>query len=144
MENWFSANKFPFLQFIFISHKIVCPLGIMRSESLLYSFLFSAFDLCSKVRFVPHFITHFTSWFAAETSFAEGATLGIKYMTAYRALFLKADAQAGQTVLIHGASGGVGLAACQLAFASSLRVEFFTLCLKINYWDRTGEHEVFP
>uniref|UniRef100_A0A915C599 Enoyl reductase (ER) domain-containing protein n=2 Tax=Parascaris univalens TaxID=6257 RepID=A0A915C599_PARUN len=57
-----------------------------------------------------------------ETSFAEGATLGIKYMTAYRALFLKAHARAGQTVLIHGASGGVGLAACQLAFASSLKV----------------------
>ncbi|VDM46890.1 unnamed protein product [Toxocara canis] len=57
-----------------------------------------------------------------DLSFAEGATLGIKYMTAYRALFLKANAQAGQTVLIHGASGGVGLAACQLAAASSLKV----------------------
>ncbi|KAI6195287.1 PKS-ER domain-containing protein [Aphelenchoides besseyi] len=55
-------------------------------------------------------------------TFAQGATLGIAYFTAYRALFMKAYAQAGQSVLIHGASGGVGLAACQLAKVHGLRV----------------------
>jgi NADPH2:quinone reductase len=43
------------------------------------------------------------------TTFEQGATLGIAYFTAYRALFIKTTAQAGQTVLVHGASGGVGL-----------------------------------
>jgi NADPH2:quinone reductase len=43
-------------------------------------------------------------------SFAQGATLGIAYFTAYRALFIKTTAQAGQSILVHGASGGVGLA----------------------------------
>ncbi len=37
-------------------------------------------------------------------SFAQGAGLHIPYATAYRALFLRAHAQAGQTVLVHGAS----------------------------------------
>ncbi|GMS92136.1 hypothetical protein PENTCL1PPCAC_14311, partial [Pristionchus entomophagus] len=48
-------------------------------------------------------------------SFTEGACLGLPYSTAYRALFTKGHIKAGERVLIHGASGGVGLAACQLA-----------------------------
>ena len=55
-------------------------------------------------------------------TFQQGAALGIPYTTAYRALFTKARALAGETVLIHGASGGVGLAALQLAKAANLRV----------------------
>ncbi|KAI1698435.1 zinc-binding dehydrogenase domain-containing protein [Ditylenchus destructor] len=55
-------------------------------------------------------------------SFSQAATLGIAYMTAYKALFDKAGAQAGQSVLIHGISGGVGLAASQLAKAHGLLV----------------------
>lgn len=48
-------------------------------------------------------------------SYEAGAALGVPYATAYRALFLKAKAQAGQTVMVHGASGGVGVASVQLA-----------------------------
>uniref|UniRef100_A0AC35FJ05 Enoyl reductase (ER) domain-containing protein n=1 Tax=Panagrolaimus sp. PS1159 TaxID=55785 RepID=A0AC35FJ05_9BILA len=55
-------------------------------------------------------------------SFAQGSTLGIAYLTAYRALFIKAKAQPGQTCFIHGASGGVGLAAVQLGKAHGLKV----------------------
>ncbi|KAI1706047.1 zinc-binding dehydrogenase domain-containing protein [Ditylenchus destructor] len=55
-------------------------------------------------------------------SFSQAATLGIAFMTAYKALFDKAGAQAGQSLLIHGISGGVGLAASQLAKAHGLRV----------------------
>lgn len=55
-------------------------------------------------------------------SFAEGAALGVPYGTAYRALFQRAHAQPGETVLVHGASGGVGLAAVQFARAAGLRV----------------------
>lgn len=54
--------------------------------------------------------------------FTQGAAIGIPYFTAYRALVHKAHVKAGETVLIHGASGGVGVAACQLARALGLRV----------------------
>lgn len=55
-------------------------------------------------------------------SFAQGAGLAVPYGTAYRALFHRARIAAGETVLIHGASGGVGLAAVQLARAFGLTV----------------------
>ena len=55
-------------------------------------------------------------------SFAQGAGLHIPYATAYRALFLRAQAHAGQTVLVHGASGAVGLATVQFAIAAGLTV----------------------
>ena len=42
--------------------------------------------------------------------------------TAYRGLFQRAEAKPGETVLVHGASGGVGTAAVQLARARGLRV----------------------
>jgi NADPH:quinone reductase len=55
-------------------------------------------------------------------SFAQGAGLGVPYATAYRALFLRARAMPGEIVLVHGATGGVGLAATQLARAAGMRV----------------------
>lgn len=55
-------------------------------------------------------------------SFEEGAGIWTPYATAYRALFQKAKAQAGEFVLIHGASGGVGLGAVQWAKAAGLKV----------------------
>jgi NADPH2:quinone reductase len=55
-------------------------------------------------------------------SFAEGAAIGVPYSTAYRALFQKARAIPGETVFIHGASGGVGIAGTQLAVARGIRV----------------------
>jgi NADPH2:quinone reductase len=58
----------------------------------------------------------------ANVSFAQGAAMHVPYGTAFRALFQRAQACAGETVLIHGASGGVGIAAVQLARAAGLRV----------------------
>ncbi|PYJ47674.1 MAG: NADPH:quinone reductase [Verrucomicrobia bacterium] len=55
-------------------------------------------------------------------SFAQGAAMGTPYATAYRGLFQRAGAKPGETVLVHGASGGVGTAAVQLARARGLRV----------------------
>jgi NADPH:quinone reductase len=55
-------------------------------------------------------------------SFAQGAALGVPYATAWRALFIRAKAKAGETVLVHGASGGVGIAAVQIARAHGLEV----------------------
>jgi NADPH:quinone reductase len=48
-------------------------------------------------------------------SFAQGACVGIPYAAAYKAFVQKAKVKAKQTVLIHGASGGVGIASVQLA-----------------------------
>ena len=59
---------------------------------------------------------------ADKATFAQGAAIGVPYSTACRALFQKAKAVAGETVFIHGASGGVGIAAVQLAVARGLRV----------------------
>jgi NADPH2:quinone reductase len=58
----------------------------------------------------------------AGVSFAQGAAVNIPYATAYRALFHRALALAGETVLIHGASGAVGIAAVQMARAAGLHV----------------------
>jgi len=58
----------------------------------------------------------------ANVSFTQGAAMGTPYATAYRGLFQRADAKPGETVLVHGASGGVGTAAVQLARSHGLRV----------------------
>jgi synaptic vesicle membrane protein VAT-1 len=47
-------------------------------------------------------------------SFEEGAALPVNYLTAYHALFRVAGLRAGETVLVHSAAGGVGMAALQL------------------------------
>lgn len=55
-------------------------------------------------------------------SLKQAATLSVAYGTAYRALFQRGGAQPGETVLVHGASGGVGIATVQLARWRGLRV----------------------
>lgn len=55
-------------------------------------------------------------------SWAAAASLGAAYTTAWTALVELGQLRAGQTVLVHGASGGVGLAACDLARALGARV----------------------
>jgi len=55
-------------------------------------------------------------------SFAQGAALGVPYATAYFALERRGAAQPGEWVLIHGASGGVGIAALQIARSRGLKV----------------------
>jgi NADPH2:quinone reductase len=57
-----------------------------------------------------------------KSSFGQGAAIGVPYGAAFRALFQRAHAVGGETVLVHGASGGVGIAAVQLARAAGMRV----------------------
>jgi NADPH2:quinone reductase len=57
-----------------------------------------------------------------KVTFAQGAAVNVPYATAYRALFQLAKASPGETVLIHGATGGVGIAAVQLAHAAGMKV----------------------
>lgn len=60
--------------------------------------------------------------FPAHLSFPQGAAINVPYVTASRALFSRGHARGAETVLINGASGGVGIAAVQLARAAGLRV----------------------
>ena len=55
-------------------------------------------------------------------SFAQGAAINIPYVTAYWALFERTKTTPGETVLVHGATGGVGVAAVQLAHSAGIRV----------------------
>lgn len=55
-------------------------------------------------------------------SFEQGAGVFVPFATAYRALFQKAQGKKGETVLVHGASGGVGVAAIQWAKNAGLKV----------------------
>jgi NADPH2:quinone reductase len=55
-------------------------------------------------------------------SFEEGAALGVPYATAYFGLYFRGHAEAGEKLLVHGASGSVGLAAVQFARAAGLTI----------------------
>ncbi|XP_069795530.1 quinone oxidoreductase isoform X1 [Narcine bancroftii] len=55
-------------------------------------------------------------------TYKEGSAIGSPYFTAYRALLHKARSRPSEMVLVHGASGGVGIAACQIARAQGLKV----------------------
>ncbi len=74
---------------------------------------YAEFALCdaARVRRLPEQVT-----------FAQGAAVGVPYGTAYRALVQRGGFVAGETVLVHGASGGVGIAAAQIARALGARV----------------------
>src|SRR3954454_8908082 len=55
-------------------------------------------------------------------SHADAAAFPMTALTAWQALFVHADLKAGQTVVIHGAGGGVGALAVQLAVSAGARV----------------------
>jgi len=58
----------------------------------------------------------------AKTSFSQGAGIWVPYGTAYHALYHSAKAHASESVLVHGASGGVGIAAIQIARSMGLTI----------------------
>jgi len=59
---------------------------------------------------------------SANVSFAQGAAMNVPYATAYHALIHRGHGAEGETVLVHGASGGVGIAAVQIARARGMTV----------------------
>jgi NADPH2:quinone reductase len=59
---------------------------------------------------------------AASATFGQGAAMNVPYATAYHALINRGHGTAGETVLVHGASGGVGIAAVQIARARGMTV----------------------
>jgi NADPH2:quinone reductase len=80
----------------------------------------------------------------AKISFAQGAGVWVPYGTAYHALHHSAEARAGETVLVHGASGGVGIASVQMARAMGLTVLGTAGTPKgLELVKREGAHHVF-
>jgi NADPH2:quinone reductase len=77
-------------------------------------------------------------------SFGQGAGVWVPYGTAYHALYQSAEARASESVLVHGASGGVGSAAVQMARAMGLTV-FGTAGTQkgLDLAKREGAHQVF-
>jgi NADPH:quinone reductase len=79
-----------------------------------------------------------------KVSFTQGAGIWVPYGTAYHALYHSAQAHASETVLIHGASGGVGIAGVQIARASGLTVLGTASSQKgLDLAMREGAHQVF-
>jgi NADPH2:quinone reductase len=77
-------------------------------------------------------------------SFGQGASVWVPYGTAYHGLHHSAEGRASETVLVHGASGGVGSAAVQMARAMGLKV-FGTAGTQkgLDLAKREGAHLVF-
>lgn len=77
-------------------------------------------------------------------SFAQGAGIWVPYGTAFHGLRHFANARAGETLLVHGASGGVGTAAVQIARALGLVVLGTAGTPRgLDLVQREGAHHVF-
>ena len=80
----------------------------------------------------------------AKIDFEQGAGIWVPYGTAYHALYHSAKAHASETALVHGASGGVGIAALQIARAMGLMVLGTAGTPKgLEVAKREGAHQVF-
>jgi NADPH2:quinone reductase len=80
-----------------------------------------------------------------DVPFDKGAALPLNYLTMHFALLRRAQLKAGETVLVHGAAGGVGTAACQLAAAFGARVvAVVSTPDKAEVARAAGAHEVVP
>ena len=77
--------------------------------------------------------------------FDKAAALPLNYLTAHFAFTRRARLQQGETVLVHGAAGGVGTAACQLAAAYGARVVAVVSTPEKGEVARAaGAHDVVP
>lgn len=80
----------------------------------------------------------------AKVSYTQGAGVWVPYGTAYHALYQCAMARAGESVLVHGASGGVGTAAVQIARALGMTVLGTASTERgLDLVRREGAHHVF-
>jgi NADPH2:quinone reductase len=80
----------------------------------------------------------------ARIDFKQGAGIWVPYGTAYHALYHSAEAHASETLLVHGASGGVGNAALQIGRAMGLKVLGTAGTPKgLELAKQEGAHQVF-
>ena len=79
----------------------------------------------------------------APMSFEEAAALGLVYQTSYVGLVHRANLREGETLLVHAAAGGVGLAAVQIGAALGAKVIGTAgTADKLALAKRNGAHEV--
>ena len=113
---------------------VMRAIGQLKEKDLSLGLEFSGYDTKKKERVFGvaknSLGTHCSPMYSYPTpaSFtdAEAATLPVVYLTAYYALFHKANLTEGQSVLIHAGTGGVGMAAIRLAQSHGLIV--YTTC----------------
>lgn len=74
---------------------------------------YAAKSLCTEAQLHP---------LPQQATFAQGAAVHTPYATAYRAMHVRGRAAPGEVLLVHGATGGVGVAAVQLGRAFGLTV----------------------
>jgi NADPH2:quinone reductase len=72
---------------------------------------FADYALMAQAQSVPPGVSH-----------SQAAAFGVAYLTAYVALVRRGQAQPGEWLLVHGAAGGVGLAAVDLGKALGLKI----------------------
>jgi NADPH2:quinone reductase len=78
-------------------------------------------------------------------SFATAAALPLNHLTAHLAVVRRGRLREGETVLVHGAAGGVGTAACSMAAALGARViGVVSAAEKAQTARAAGAHEVVP
>jgi NADPH2:quinone reductase len=92
-------------------HKVKAGDRVYVAKTVTGAYAEYALALESQVHPLPEKITY-----------AQGAGVWVPYGTAYHALYQATKARAGETILIHGASGGVGIAGVQFARATGLIV----------------------
>lgn len=73
-------------------------------------------------------------------SFDDAAAIPLNYLTAYHAMFTMGNLRPGDRILIHGAAGGVGIAAVQLARIHGLTIFGTAGPTKQEYLRRNGVH----
>jgi NADPH:quinone reductase len=89
--------------------------------------------------------THMVFPLPDSVPFDRAAALPLNYLTAHFAFTRRARLEKGETVLVHGAAGGVGTAACQLAAAYGARViAVVSTPEKGEVAREAGAHEVVP
>lgn len=76
----------------------------------------------------------------AGISHEEAAAMPVNYLTAYHSMFYLGNLQPGDRILIHGAAGGVGVAAVQLAKARGLIIFGTAGPAKQDYLRQIGVH----
>jgi NADPH2:quinone reductase len=101
---------------------------------------FCALGGFAEVAVAPEF---FTFALPDELDFAQGAGLILNYHTAYFSLVLRGRLKEGESVLVHGAAGGVGTACLQVAKALGARtIALVSTEDKARVAERAGADEV--
>lgn len=123
---------------------IVAAVGPGVSEFAPGDEVFAALDMARNGCYAEYAVikTETVAAKPASLDFVTAAALPVAGVTAWQCLFDTADLQAGQTVLIHGASGGVGTMAVQLAHWKGARVIGTASAQNKEFLEKLGADEV--